>query len=129
MPVSYLSWVIFSIVAESWVMNPLNISYWQRDSPISKINDFNSNVTHVKDFALYGAVNEMYVEKTPWWDQKMSKIFKVLQNDFVYSNKENIIIFLENHDTPRINSIAPDFGDFIILMTLLSTLRGVPQTY
>ena len=119
----------FSIVAESWVMNPLNISYWQRDSPIAKINDFNSNVTHVKDFALYGAVNDMYVEKTPWWDQKMSKIFKVLQNDFVYSNKENIIIFLENHDTPRINSIAPDFGDFKILMTLLSTLRGVPQTY
>ena len=119
----------FSIVAESWVMNPLNISYWQRDSPIAKINDFNSNVTHVKDFALYGAVNDMYVEKTAWWDQKMSKIFKVLQNDFVYSNKENIIIFLENHDTPRINSIAPDFGDFKILMTLLSTLRGVPQTY
>ncbi len=119
----------FSIVAESWVMNPLNISYWQRDSPIAKINDFNSNVTHVKDFALYGAINDMYVEKTPWWDQKMSKIFKVLQNDFVYSNKENIMIFLENHDTPRINSIAPDFGDFKILMTLLSTLRGVPQTY
>ena len=39
------------------------------------------------------------------------------------------MIFLENHDTPRINSIAPNFGDFKILMTLLSTLRGVPQTY
>ena len=119
----------FSIVAESWVMNPLNISYWQRNSPIAKLNGFDSNVTHVKDFALYGAVNDMYVKDTPWWDQKMIKIFKVLQNDFVYSNKEDIMIFLENHDTPRINSIAPNFGDFKILMTLLSTLRGVPQTY
>jgi glycosidase len=119
----------FSIVAESWVLNPLNISYWQKNSPVAKLSGFNSHVTHVKDFALYGAVDNSYKNETPWWDQKVRKIFQVFQNDFIYANPHDIMVFLENHDTPRINSLAPSFGDFKLLMTLLSTVRGVPQTY
>ena len=74
----------FSIVAESWLMNPLHLSYWQKDSPIAAMSGFNSQVTHVKDFALYNAIHEAFVGETPWWDQKMNKIYKVIQNDFVY---------------------------------------------
>ena len=119
----------FSIVAESWVMNPVHLSYWQKDSPIAALQGFNSHVTHVKDFALYAAVHEAYNDETPWWDQKMNKIYKVFQNDFLYNNPNNLMVFLENHDTTRINEITPDFGDFKIVTTLMATVRGVPQTY
>jgi len=38
-------------------------------------------------------------------------------------------LFLENHDTTRINEILPDFRDYQIVTTLMATIRGVPQTY
>lgn len=119
----------FSIVAESWLMNPLHLSYWQKDSPIAAMSGFNSQVTHVKDFALYNAIHEAFVGETPWWDQKMNKIYKVIQNDFVYATPNNLMVFLENHDTTRINEILPDFRDYQIVTTLMATIRGVPQTY
>ncbi|MGB0260871.1 MAG: glycoside hydrolase family 13 protein [Flavobacteriaceae bacterium] len=119
----------FSIVAESWLMNPLHLSYWQKDSPIAAMSGFNSQVTHVKDFALYNAIHEAFVGETPWWDQKMNKIYKVIQNDFVYATPNNLMVFLENHDTTRINEILTDFRDYQIVTTLMATIRGVPQTY
>ena len=118
----------FSIVAESWVINPIHLSYWQKDSPIAAMSGFNSHVTHVKDFALFAAVHEVFNEETPWWDQKMNKIYKVFQNDFVYANPHDLMVFLENHDTTRINEIV-DFDDYKLMATLLATVRGVPQTY
>ncbi len=118
----------FSIVAESWVINPIHLSYWQKDSPIAAMSGFNSQVTHVKDFALFAAVHEVFNEETPWWDQKMNKIYKVFQNDFVYANPHDLMVFLENHDTTRINEIV-DFDDYKLMTTLLATVRGVPQTY
>lgn len=119
----------FSIVAESWVMNPVHLSYWQKDSPIGAMSGFNSHVTHVKDFALFGAIHEVFQEETPWWDQKMNKIYKVFQNDFLYADPNNLMVFLENHDTTRINEIVPDFKDYQWVTTLLATVRGVPQIY
>lgn len=118
----------FSIVAESWVMNPIHLSYWQKDSPIAAMTGFNSQVTHVKDFALFAGVAAAFTEETPWWDQKMNKIYKVFQNDFVYANPNNLMVFLENHDTTRINELV-DFEEFTLVTTLLATVRGVPQTY
>ena len=119
----------FSIVAESWVINPIHLSYWQKDSPIAAMSGFNSQVTHVKDFALFAAVQDVFQGDTPWWDQKMNKIYKVFQNDFVYANPNDLIVFLENHDTTRINEIASEFHQYKLITTLLATVRGVPQTY
>ena len=119
----------FSIVAESWVINPIHLSYWQKDSPIAAMSGFNSQVTHVKDFALFAAVQDIYQGDTPWWEQKMNKIYKVFQNDFVYANPNDLIVFLENHDTSRINEIASEFYQYKLMTTLLATVRGVPQTY
>ena len=118
----------FSIVAESWVINPIHLSYWQKDSPISAMSGFNSHVTHVKDFSLFAAVHDLFKGETPWWDQKMNKIYKVFQNDFVYANPNDLMIFLENHDTTRINELV-DFDNYKLMNTLLATVRGVPQTY
>ena len=119
----------FSIVAESWVINPIHLSYWQKDSPIAAMSGFNSQVTHVKDFALFAAVQDVFQGDTPWWDQKMNKIYKVFQNDFVYANPNDLMVFLENHDTTRINEIASEFHQYKLITTLLATVRGVPQTY
>jgi len=119
----------FSIVAESWLLNPVHLSYWQKDSPIAALSGFNSHVTHVKDFALYDAVQRVFTTETPWWDQKMNKLYKVFQNDFLYANPKNLMVFLENHDTTRINQVLADFDEYKMVTTLLATVRGVPQTY
>jgi glycosidase len=110
------------------VINPIHLSYWQKDSPIAAMSGFNSHVTHVKDFSLFAAVHDMFKRETPWWDQKMNKIYKVFQNDFVYANPNDLMVFLENHDTTRVNELV-DFDNYKLMTTLLATVRGVPQTY
>ena len=118
----------FSIVAESWVLHPPHISYWQKDSPIAAIQGFNSQVNVVKDFALFDAFSNAFTPDHTW-QQGLRGIHHTLQFDFLYQNVNDLLIFAENHDTQRINTTYPKFQDYKLIMTLLATLRGIPQLY
>ena len=59
----------------------------------------------------------------------MTRIYKNLQNDFLYPNVNNLLIFAENHDTNRINDFYPEIKDYKRMMSVLMTLRGIPQIY
>lgn len=118
----------FSIVAEAWLMSPVHLSYWQKDSPVAAIKEFNSQVNVVKDFALYDAIMNAF-QPNPGWNEGLSKLHYTLQFDFLYNNVNNLLTFAENHDTQRINTAYPNFEDYQLVMTLLATLRGIPQLY
>ena len=124
-----LEYPTFNIVGEGWMYNSIHLSYWQENSPIAAIQGFNSKLPSVKDFALYNAFTKAFSERDEYWEHGMTRIYKTLQNDFLYPNINNVLIFAENHDTNRINDSYPEFKSYKRIMAALMTLRGIPQIY
>jgi glycosidase len=81
------------------------------------------------DFTLHDALMEVFNESDTIWGKGLVKIYDNFANDFLYSDINNILIFLENHDTPRFNALYPDIADYKLALTLLATARGIPQIY
>jgi glycosidase len=118
-----------NIVGEVWLHNQAQISYWQKNSPISAIQHYNTYLPSVMDFTLHDAIMEAFKENNQSWNKGIVRIYDNFVNDFLYPDINNILIFAENHDTQRINELYPDFEDYKLIMTLLATSRGIPQLY
>ena len=119
----------FNIVGEVWLHNQAQISYWQRDSKIGAIQSFNSGLPCVMDFTFHDAVTTAFSEKKEGWSSGMMRFYDNFVNDFLYTDANNILTFLENHDTQRFNELYPSFNDYRLALTLLLTQRGIPQLY
>lgn len=118
-----------NIVGEVWMHDQAHQSYWQKNSPISAIQSYNSYLPSVMDFTLHDAFGQVFNEKNQNWDQGMMRIYDNFVNDFMYDNPTNLLLFLENHDTQRFNQIYSNIADYKLGMTILSTVRGIPQLY
>ncbi|GGA65094.1 glycosyl hydrolase [Flavobacterium palustre] len=120
----------FNLVGEITMRNQGLLSYWQKDSPIGKIQNFNSHLPSVMDFALSDALLVVFNEDDDSWDQGITKIYDILSKDFLFPNVNNLLIFGENHDTRRLNHIYNnDIRKYKMAMIMLATLRGIPQLY
>jgi neopullulanase len=120
----------FNIVGEVWMHNQAQMAYWQKDSKIGAIQNYNSNLPSVMDFTLHDAISTVFNDDQASWDKGMVKIYENFTNDFLYPNPNNIMTFVENHDTMRFNEIYKnDFKKYQMAMTLIATIRGIPQTY
>ena len=119
----------FNIVGEGWMHNSLHLSYWQEKSPIAAIQGFDSKLPSVMDFSLNDALVKVFKEKNSFWEHGTTRLYKNLQNDFLYPNINNVVIFAENHDTNRINDFYPKFKNYKQILSVLMTLRGIPQIY
>ena len=119
----------FNIVGEAWMYSPAHISYWQKNSKIGEIDGYNSNLPSVMDFTLYTDLPHALKEEESW-DKGMIKIYNSFGNDFLYPDINNILVFFENHDTERFNEIFNgDSRYYRMALTLISTVRGIPQIY
>ncbi len=122
----------FNIVGETWLHDQAQIAYWQKDSKIAAIQDYNTYLPSVMDFTLHDAIMKAFDEDQQNWDQGMIKVYDNFVNDFLYSDIDNILIFAGNHDTNRINGDGLYNGDlkkYKLAMTLVLTTRGIPQIY
>lgn len=120
----------FNIVGEVWMHDQAQISYWQKDSPIAKIQHYNSYLPSVMDFTLHDAFGNVFNEDNPNWNDGMIKFYENFVNDFLYDNPNNLLIFAENHDTGRFNqNYKNDINKYKMAMTILATMRGIPQLY
>jgi glycosidase len=120
----------FNIVGEVWMHDQAQISYWQKNSPISKIQSYNSNLPSVMDFTLHDVFGGIFNEDNAGWFDGMIKFYNNFVNDFLYDNPNNLLIFAENHDTNRFNqNYKNDFKKYQMAMSLLATIRGIPQLY
>ncbi|MCM5661923.1 glycoside hydrolase family 13 protein [Galbibacter mesophilus] len=119
----------FNIVGEIWMHDQAQIAYWQKDSKIGAIQNYNSHLPSVMDFTLHDAVTAVFNEKNPSWDKGTIQLYENFVNDFLYPNIDNILVFAENHDTGRINEIYKNIEDYKLVMTLMATVRGIPQVY
>ncbi|MEC5158759.1 glycoside hydrolase family 13 protein [Chryseobacterium sp. MP_3.2] len=119
----------FNIVGEAWIYNPAHVSYWQKNSKVAEIDNYNSNLPSVMDFTLFTDLPNALKEEDSW-DQGMIKIYNAFGNDFLYPDINKILVFFENHDTQRFNEIFNgDIRYYKMAMTLIATVRGIPQIY
>jgi glycosidase len=120
----------FNIAGEIWMQSQAQMAYWQKDSKIGAIQNYNSNLPTVMDFTLHDALGSVFNEDDGTWDTGMVKVYDNFSNDFLYPNPDNILVFAENHDTNRINEIYKnDFKKYQMTMALIATVRGIPQLY
>ena len=120
----------FNIAGEVWMRDQAQMAYWQKDSKIGAIQGFNSHLPSVMDFTLYDEVTAVFNEDNPNWNGGMIKVYENFINDFLYPNIDNILVFAGNHDTNRINEIyQSDIDKYKLVMTLILTVRGMPQLY
>ncbi len=121
----------FNIVGEVWMHDQAQMAYWQKDSKIGAIQSYNSNLPSVMDFTLHDAINGgVFNESKANWDKGIIKVYENFTNDFLYPNTNNLLVFAENHDTNRFNQIYQgDFKKYQMAMSLVATIRGIPQLY
>ncbi len=119
----------FNIVGETWLSSAVQISAWQKDSKTGEAANYNSNLPSVMDFPLYDELPKAIKEKEGW-NNGMNRIYNSFTNDFLYPNINNVLVFFENHDTERWNEIFNDDPKaYKLAMTIISTVRGMPQIY
>ena len=119
----------FNIVGEISLRDQAQLSYWQKDSPIGQIQNFNSHLPSLMDFILSDALLTIFNEDGNW-ETGMIRIYNNFTNDFLYPNVNNLLIFAENHDTHRLNHVyLNDIRKYKMAMTLIATVRGIPQLY
>lgn len=119
----------FNVVGEGWMHNTIHTSYWQENSAVAALNNFNSGLPAVMDFPLTDALTVAFKENNSFWESGTTRFYKNFQNDFLYPNINNVLVFAENHDTQRLNEIYPTIQNYKQVLTLLMTVRGIPQIY
>ena len=120
----------FNIVGEVWMHDQAQMAYWQKDSKIAAIQNYNSYLPSVMDFTLMETLGTVFNENQSAWDKGLIKIYENFTNDFLYPNPNNLLTFVENHDTQRFNEIyRNDFKKYQMAMALIATVRGIPQIY
>ena len=119
----------FNIVGEAWLSTAGHISAWQKNSKTGEAAGYNSNLPSVMDFVLFSEMPKAIKEKESW-NTGLTRIYDAFTSDFLYPDINNILVFFENHDTERWNEIFNDDPKAYKLgLTLISTVRGIPQIY
>ena len=120
----------FNIVGEAWINNNVGISYWQKDSKLAA--PLNSKLPTVMDFPLMSLLNYVCDETTDEWDHGFARLYEYLGQDGVFADPLHLLTFLDNHDTDRFQKnpeMAQNITRYQQALTLLLTLRGIPQLY
>lgn len=119
----------FNIVGETGLKSTQDIAFWQKDAV--NIMKYNSYLPTVMDFILQTqlalCINE---HGKSWQDVGMNRIYNTLADDYLYANINNLLVFVENHDTQRLNYLTKGNVDkYKMIMSFLMTTRGIPQIY
>lgn len=116
----------FNTVGETWVTEPAYTAAWQKDS---KLQEENSYLKTVMDFAFYDRINLAKHEETDAWWNGLNRIYNVFCYDYLYPNPKSVMAFIENHDTDRFLGNGKDSTALRQALALLLTVRRTPQLY
>lgn len=111
-----------NIVGETWISNNPMVAYWQKDN---KLSAKNPELPTVMDFPLMETLQLK-------GEHPLKAVYDDLTEDIVYADPLHLLTFLENHDTERFfrNFQQVSYIDrYKQALTLLLTLRGIPQLY
>jgi neopullulanase len=117
----------FTVVGEAWFQHESFTAGFQKNEKLP--GTYRSDIPCVTDFPLCFALQNAVNEKEGW-TEGMPKIYHVLAQDFLYGDPMNNLIFLDNHDLPRIfEFLRGDLRKLKMLLGILATMRGIPQFY
>ncbi|MFY7919051.1 MAG: glycoside hydrolase family 13 protein [Chryseotalea sp.] len=117
----------FNIVGEVWEEHVLLTSYYQTNA--TNTDGYQGYLPSITDFPLCFAINTGLMQNDGW-AEGMAKIYYALAQDFAYTQPNNNVIFLDNHDITRFaTNMKGDIAKQKIGFALLATLRGIPQVY
>ena len=117
-----------NIVGECWTSDVPQLAYWQGGNP--NRDGFDSHLPSIMDFPLREAICAALPSDSLRWGEGMIRVYNALSDDFVYHDLSRMMIFTGNHDTERVaDLVRGDVGRAKIAMTLLATLRGIPQIF
>ena len=83
----------FSIVGEVWMLDQAQIAFWQKESPVAAIQDYNSGLPYLMDFTLMDGVSKCFEEPEQGWNKGMLRIYDNFINDFLYANPKKLMCF------------------------------------
>lgn len=116
-------------IGEVWGNDPSIISYWIGDSP--KYDRFISHLPMAMDFPLERALVMGLSNENEAWGGGVKAIYNIIAQDFLYGDAYNsLVVFADNHDIDRIyNMLGKDINKVKTAITIVSTIRGIPQIY
>lgn len=123
----YTEYPDFTMFGETWVQgSPVQAFF----SGGSELNPFLASSHHsVTDFQLYYAITKGFTEPFGW-EEGFRRIQMTLSHDILYSNPNELVTFLDNHDLSRFYSmVGEDFALYKMGIAMLYTLRGIPCIY
>ncbi len=116
-----------NVVGEEWNGNPVTVSYWQRGR--RHADGYESYLPSLFDFPLEEAVIQALQEKESS-SSGLVRIYRTLASDGVYADPYNLVVFPDNHDTPRILTQLDGRVDLQrMAVTFFMTTRGIPQVF
>ena len=111
----------FNIVGEVWISDPAFLAPFQHDSYFPRQRD--SNLPTVTDFGLLEGFTQVFGGRA-----SIQTLYSCLAKDFLFPNANNLVTFLDNHDTRRIMFLTDgDMKRTQLALTILLTTRGIPQ--
>ncbi len=111
-----------NIVAEVWSGETDFLSTYQKNSPFKKIN---SHIPSITDFAFRDLAVRYLLGK-----ENMFSFYNLFAKDFLYTNPQNMVTFIDNHDVARVMYYAGgNLAKVKIAYSLLFTVRGIPQLF
>lgn len=117
-----------NIVGECWTADVPQLAYWQGGNPNK--DGFDSHLPSIMDFPLRDAICAALPTDSLRWGEGMIRVYNALSDDFVYHDLSKMMIFTANHDTDRIADVVRgNAGRAKIAMTLVATMRGIPQIF
>lgn len=116
----------FNTVGETWVTQPAYTAAWQKDSRLVKQN---SNLKTVMDFAFYEAMDSCKHETTDDWWRGFNRVYNTFVYDYLYTDVNHVMAFVENHDTDRFLGEGKDVNRLKQGLALLLTIKRIPQLY
>lgn len=116
----------FNIVGEIWTNYTIGCAWWQRGSTLN--TGKSTELKSVMDFPLMTMASDIFNDTTR--TGRMQKLYEHLCYDFVYPDINNLLRFLENHDTDRFLRVMPEsLNAYKQGLAFLLTIPGTPQLY
>lgn len=111
----------FKIVGEIWATKPAYIAQFQERTIFPR--DFETHLPAVMDFPLMEAYRG-FLDGT----KRLRDVHAVYSQDFLYTDISNLLVFLDNHDTPRaLYQAEENLGRVKLALTAMMCARGIPQ--
>jgi glycosidase len=116
----------FNTVGETWVTEPAYTAAWQKGSKLSKDNSY---LKTVMDFAFFDRLSQAKHEETDAWWNGLNRLYNSFVYDYLYVDPTHVMAFIDNHDTDRFLGNGRDSLMLKQALTLLMTVRRIPQLY